>query len=287
MQEKYYLAAHFFHHHNTPMKTDFLFYNLFELEPALLLHLAHLDIPEAVLYRFQAIELKDTAKRTDAVLVPDTTDAPLIVAEVQFWKDASIYNRLVSESARLRLQMPEYQHLQMVLVFPSREIDPGAGVWQGLVEREIIRIVYLNEALEEQGNNNRPEERTALWLMNLTVSPHDEPNDRTKLPAFVHNVVATKNTALQKMFRNLFVSLYTSKYKHLTIQEVRAMINMTEIFDDIHESLAVQQYGDERVLQAKLESAVSMLQAGILIEQVASILNLPIEAIEEARKNMP
>jgi hypothetical protein len=81
--------------------------------------------------------------------------------------------------------------------------------------------------------------------------------------------------------------LYTSKYKHLTIQEVRAMINMTEIFDDIHESLAVQQYGEEVAAKTRLENAISMLNAGILIEQVASILNLPIEAIEEARKNMP
>jgi hypothetical protein len=81
--------------------------------------------------------------------------------------------------------------------------------------------------------------------------------------------------------------LYTSKYKHLTIQEVRAMINTAEIFDDIHESLAVQQYGEEVAAKTRLENAISMLNAGILIEQVASILNLPIEAIEEARKNMP
>jgi predicted transposase YdaD len=277
------------------MKTDVLFYSLFELEPALLVHLAHLDIPETVQYKFQAIELKDIAKRTDAVLVPDTKVAPLIIAEVQFWKDATIYDRLVSESARLRLQMREYQNLQMVVVFPSPEVDPGAGVWRGLVERGIIRIVYLNEALEEQSNNNRPEERGALWLMNLTVSPHDEPTDRTKLSAFVQSVVATKNIALQRMFRDLFVSLYTSKYKHLTIQEVRAMINTAEIFDDIHESLAVQQYGEEVAaktkletqLKTKLENALSFVNAGIPIEQVASILNLSIEAIEEARKNMP
>jgi predicted transposase YdaD len=199
----------------SPVKTDILFYSLFELEPALLVHLAHLDIPETVQYKFQAIELKDIAKRTDAVLVPDTKDAPLIVAEVQFWKDDTMYDRLVSESARLRLQMPDYQHLQMVLVFPSPEIDPGAGVWEGLVERGTIRIVYLNEALEEQGNNNSPEERAALLLMNLTISPHDEATDRTTLPSYVRSVVATKNIALQRMFRDLFVSLYTSYNKKI------------------------------------------------------------------------
>ena len=69
------------------------------------------------------------------------------------------------------------------------------------------------------------------------------------------------------------------------------MINMTEIFDDIHESLAVQQYGEEVAaktqLKTKLENALSFINAGIPLEQVASILNLPIEAIEEAQKNMP
>jgi FixJ family two-component response regulator len=73
------------------------------------------------------------------------------------------------------------------------------------------------------------------------------------------------------------------------------MINTAEIFDDIHESLAVQQYGEEVAaktkletqLKTKLENALSFVNAGIPIEQVASILNLSIEAIEEARKNMP
>jgi hypothetical protein len=36
-----------------------------------------------------------------------------------------------------------------------------------------------------------------------------------------------------------------------------------------------------------MENALSFVKAGIPIEQVASILNLSIEAIEEARKNMP
>jgi predicted transposase/invertase (TIGR01784 family) len=276
------------------MKTDILFYKLLELEPALLLHLAHIEPPKGVQYQFQAIELKDTAKRTDAVLLPDTTEAPLIVAEVQFWRDATIYDRLVGESARLRLQMTDYPLLQMVVVFPAREIDPGASVWSPLVHAGVIRVVYLNEVLEEQTGDEEhdrsPEERTALLLLNLTVSPDDEAADRRRLPDFVQNVVATKNIALQKVFRDLFVSLYTSKYKHLTIDEVRAMINTAEIFDDIGESRAVQQYGEEIAaktkLETKIESALAMLDAGILIEQVASILNLSVEAIEEARKNM-
>ena len=68
------------------------------------------------------------------------------------------------------------------------------------------------------------------------------------------------------------------------------MINTTEIFDDIHESLAYQQYGEEVAakteLRTQLKNALSFVSVGIPIEQVASILNLSIEAIEEAQKNM-
>jgi hypothetical protein len=80
--------------------------------------------------------------------------------------------------------------------------------------------------------------------------------------------------------------LYLSKYIHFTIEELEAMLHLEEIFDDLHENVSVKRYGDERAHQAKLESALAMLDAGILIEQVASILNLSVEAIEEARKNM-
>ncbi|MCU0423992.1 MAG: hypothetical protein MUF71_00065 [Candidatus Kapabacteria bacterium] len=67
------------------------------------------------------------------------------------------------------------------------------------------------------------------------------------------------------------------------------MIDTREIFDDIHESLAVQEYGQEQrkegKLEGKLESAVAMIQLGIPMEQVASVLYLPIEAIRETMRN--
>ncbi|MBD1207195.1 MAG: hypothetical protein H9535_02110 [Ignavibacteria bacterium] len=69
------------------------------------------------------------------------------------------------------------------------------------------------------------------------------------------------------------------------------MIDTREIFDDIGESLAVQEYAQEvaekavtnAVAQAKLESALAMLAAGIPIEKVASILHLSVEQIIAAR----
>jgi predicted transposase YdaD len=92
------------------MKTNTLFYKLLEPQPALLLHLANLREFADVPYRFQSVELKEKAQRTDCVLFPSDGapyDASVIVAEFQFWADKLIYTRLVSETALLHLQMPE------------------------------------------------------------------------------------------------------------------------------------------------------------------------------------
>ncbi|MCU0425746.1 MAG: hypothetical protein MUF71_08995 [Candidatus Kapabacteria bacterium] len=61
------------------------------------------------------------------------------------------------------------------------------------------------------------------------------------------------------------------------------MINTVEIFDDIHESLAYQQYGDERVakgrLEGKLEVVPKLLDLGLSPEQISDALHLPLEAV--------
>jgi predicted transposase YdaD len=96
------------------MKTDIFFYKLLEMQPSIILRLAGLHDVLTVPYRFQSVELKEKSQRTDGVLIPEgesAESAPVIVCEVQFWADRFIYTRLVSETALLQMQMPEYTRL--------------------------------------------------------------------------------------------------------------------------------------------------------------------------------
>ncbi|TAE26139.1 MAG: DUF2887 domain-containing protein [Candidatus Kapaibacterium sp.] len=198
------------------MKTDTLFYKLLEAQPALLLRLAHLEALRGIPYRFQSIELKEKAQRTDGILFPDEgapPDAPVIVCEVQFWADKLIYTRLVSETALLHLQMPDVQRFQMVLVLSSRALDTDAGTWSLLREGGAIDVVYLDEALETSNDEALPEEQCAYMLMQLTVTPENREVDDALIPKLGSTIARTKNMALQIMFRDLFVSLYTSYNK--------------------------------------------------------------------------
>ena len=66
------------------MKTDNLFYRLFQRLPGLVLELANLPITSEG-YEFRSEEIKQTAYRLDGVLMPITDDGrPHVFVEVQF-----------------------------------------------------------------------------------------------------------------------------------------------------------------------------------------------------------
>jgi len=90
------------------MKTDSLFYRLFQTDPALVLELAGLAVPKQGRYRFGSQEIKQTAFRLDGVLEPpaDQREAPVVFVEVQFQPDEGLYLRFFSE---LLLYLRQYQ----------------------------------------------------------------------------------------------------------------------------------------------------------------------------------
>jgi predicted transposase YdaD len=80
------------------MKTDTLFYRLFQDRPALLFELTGLAWRAAAGYVWRAEEVKETAFRLDGVLVPEADlDAPLVFTEVQFQLDPAFYGRWLAE----------------------------------------------------------------------------------------------------------------------------------------------------------------------------------------------
>jgi len=270
-----------------PMRTDALYLNLFETAPSLALRLSGCGTERANEYTCASLELKK-AFRVDVVLTPPSVDLPLVLAEVQFQREPDIYHRLVASGAIARIQSPEYPDVRMVILFASRGVDTGAGAWQPLVDAGTLRVVYLDEATAELMNAEfTPEEQSALLLARLTVSP----SDRTGDDVIVHHlgvaIHAMQTRSLQTFFRDLFVNLYVSKYKTLSIKEIRAMIDTREIFDDIGESLAVQEYAQEQSAKTTIANAVALVRAGINLEQVAAILHLSEAEIQAALLQVP
>jgi len=76
------------------VKTDTIFYQLFQTFPSFLFELIDSPPEIANLYQFSSVEVKQLAFRIDGVFLPTQPNQPIYFLEVQFQKDSNFYRRL-------------------------------------------------------------------------------------------------------------------------------------------------------------------------------------------------
>jgi len=135
------------------MKTDTLFYRLFQRWPKIALELLGLEyLSES--YRFGSEEIKQTAFRLDGLLTPveDNTEQPLIFVEVQYQPDGDFYDRFFSEiTLYLRLHKPAHPWLALV-IYPARSTEKAASIaFSPFMDLPQLRRVYLEDYRDCQG----------------------------------------------------------------------------------------------------------------------------------------
>ena len=79
------------------MKTDGLFYTLFQKLPTAFFETLGLPPETADLYTFDSVEVKALGFHIDGVFLPRTTEVPIYFVGVQFQKDVGFYARFFSE----------------------------------------------------------------------------------------------------------------------------------------------------------------------------------------------
>ena len=148
------------------MKTDSLFYRLFQRSPGLVLELAGLDYSDAKAYRFCFEEIKQTAFRLDGILTPATAHSglPLIFVEVQFQPDAAFYSRFFCEIFFYLHQNRPIQPWQAIIIYPTRQVETDGSLhYSTLLESDRIKRIYLEDLKDP------PMDRMGLQLIQLIV----------------------------------------------------------------------------------------------------------------------
>jgi len=81
------------------MKTDTIFYQLFQSFPSIFFELIQLPINEANNYRFDSVEVKQLSFRLDGVFLPQNNNpqTPIYFCEVQLQEDEAFYRRFFTE----------------------------------------------------------------------------------------------------------------------------------------------------------------------------------------------
>ena len=129
------------------MKTDTLFYRLFQDRPALVFELAGIETPAGAGYVLRAEEIKETAFRLDGLLVPTVTGAhPLVFLEVQFQPDATFYARWFAAIYLYLYRRQVRGEWRAVVLYPRRGAETGAeAAHRTTLANPWVHRVYLDE----------------------------------------------------------------------------------------------------------------------------------------------
>jgi predicted transposase/invertase (TIGR01784 family) len=205
------------------MKTDSLFYNLFQQLPGLIFELSGWQVERPQDYRFQSVELKQTAFRLDGLFTPPKGDeiSPLLFAEVQFQPDEGLYGRMFAELFLYLRQFRPKNPWRVVVIYPSQATEQiETRHYQGLLQLPEVQRIYLDRLPD------CPQDSLGLRLVRLIVQ------DAGKA------VVTARDLAGQVKLRHpnstntvdlleLIETILIYKFPQLSREEIQKMLDFT------------------------------------------------------------
>lgn len=257
------------------MKTDSLFYEIFQTDPSIVFDLIGRPPERNVTYHFASQEVKQTSFRIDGILVPPTEaiDLPIVFVEVQGYRDRNhvLYSSFFSQ---IFLYLHDYQPSNdwyAVLIFTKRSLDPGSlrhyRVFEASPQFQQIYLEELNEA-----------ENLSLGLSLLRLIGLQEdiaPMEGRELVARTRQEV--NDAEMQEKFIELIETILVYKFSKLSREDIAAMLRL----DDLKQTRVYRDALEEGRQEGKLETVPLLLKAGLTVEQIAEQLQLDLAAVQQ------
>ena len=211
------------------MKTDSLFYRLFQEAPAILLQLGGLSPAESAQqapgYTFQSVELKQTAFRIDGVLLPHSPegDRPVWFVEVQFQKDPILYHRLFSEMTLFLRQNSNILDWRVVVLFPRHSFEPDStDLYRELLQSDRVFRVFIEDF------PTTADLPLSLALVKLITEPESKAIEVAKdlLERVPQETVEDLSIA---DLMDLIKTIVMYKFEQLSREEIEAMLGLADL----------------------------------------------------------
>lgn len=250
------------------MKTDPLFYQLFQTIPQLLFDLLDQPTDQALLYQFTSEELKQTAFRLDGIFRPpdEQSDWPLFFVEVQFQLDAEIYSRLFTEIFLYLRQHRPVHPWHAVVIYPTRSVDPGEHRhYQALLDSSYVTRVYLEEWAQ-------PRHTLSHQLIGLLLAPPSHAINEARSVLRHLRAAGGIDTRLTTDIVNLVETIVVYKLPTVGRERIQAMLDLTDV--DLKQTRFYQDVFAEGRQEGEQEGRQKGEQEGRQKEGVALILRL-------------
>ena len=245
------------------MKTDPLFYELFQAAPQTFFEL--LQIQQPCPYRFESITVKASEKRIDGVLEPELAGQTIYFLEVQAFPDEVIYWRVMREVATYFEQRPKLKGTpwQAIVLWLNQEDDPGFDTLVSLTQAANPRLV----SADLPALLHTLDERSLVLNVLRPLLVDNEQEVRQHVVEWVENIRQAPNLdqGTEERLISVLSQMIEEKFKTLNYKELREMLRLTPF----RETASVQ----EVLKEDRVEMLANLIQVKFalkpeLVEQI-------------------
>ena len=205
------------------MRRDSIFYKLFAQYPQVLFQLLPDSPTNAAAYRFDSVAVKEPNFTIDDIFLPPAEDSPGVVyfCEVQFQRDARLYERLFAESFLYFYRNREqFTNWAAVVIYPSRRIEqPDCAPYQALLASPQVNRVYLEEL-----GNIRPLPLGLALLVLTTLTNQAAPAEARYILERTQTEVT--DPTVSPFIIEMVTTIIAYQFTQLSRQEVEAMLGL-------------------------------------------------------------
>jgi predicted transposase/invertase (TIGR01784 family) len=257
------------------VKTDSIFYRLFQTFPESFFDLLNLP-PETVNhYQFSSLEVKQLAFRLDGVFLPDNLNDPIYFVEVQFQKDERFYSRFFSEIFLYFHQSERNNNWQGVIIYPHREIENSPkSRYQEFFESGRVNCYYLNQL----------DEGDSLGVKVLQLIVESEPNTLAQGQELIQQVRQQFQESLKRQdILELIETILIYKLPKLNRKEIEKMFSLS----DLRETKVYQEALEEGREEGREEGELSAKKSLILRQLNLKLGSIPLKLEQKIKQLNP
>jgi predicted transposase/invertase (TIGR01784 family) len=261
------------------MKTDSLFYTIFQELP--FVFFALLGVPESATsqYQFTSQELKQLALRLDGLFLPiePNPELPFYIVEVQFQPDPQLYDRLFSELLLYIRQYKPPHSWQLVVIYPDRQTERINDLhFREFLQLPNVTRIYINELTTSETAS------LPVKLLKLITEPETTaPDLATELADRAR--IEISDLELRENLINLLETIIVYKLPYKSREEIAAMLRMSNLKDTkFYQEVFTegrQEGRQEGEYVAKVATIRRLAGLGLSIEVIAQGVEMSIEQV--------
>lgn len=224
------------------MRTDSIFYQLFQLVPSILFELMGESASKYESYEFSTREVKELSFRFDGIYLPITNDLEQLIyfVEVQYRKRDSFYWDLFGEIGLYNSQYQPKQDWRAVAIFAKESFDPGPlKQYQEFFDSGRVSIVYLDRLSQKSSPSS-----LGLRMIELVQEPEATAGNKARELAQQTRQQITADETQDKILE-LIDKILVYKFPQLSRQELDRMFTLDELkqtryFQDVQQEARVE-----------------------------------------------